>query len=175
MYFVCSQVTYTNPNSMVASLQAMGVFSFRSILDQRHNKYDIKLSSVVLDTKILNNMVPQIQKGTVCKRTLDQRLYNLLGFEWYPIVLLIGIQFITSHWWGHWPNNMAPRSLFYLTSSKSQIFPIIYGTINSHNQFQAGLRFNCRVGPREQFNEISSFLDAGTVYSNKPERQESLR
>jgi len=40
---------------------------------------------------------------------------------------------------------------------------------------QAGLRFNCRVGPREQFNEISSFLDAGTVYSNKPERQESLR
>jgi peroxidase len=40
---------------------------------------------------------------------------------------------------------------------------------------QAGLRFNCRIGPREQFNEISSYLDAGTVYSNKPERLESLR
>jgi len=40
---------------------------------------------------------------------------------------------------------------------------------------QAGLRFNCRIGPREQFNEISSFLDAGTVYSNRPERLESLR
>ena len=37
---------------MVASLQAMGVFSFRSILDQRHNKYDLTISSAVLDTKI---------------------------------------------------------------------------------------------------------------------------
>lgn len=40
---------------------------------------------------------------------------------------------------------------------------------------QAGLRHNCRLGPREQFNEISSMLDAGTVYSNVPERLESLR
>ena len=40
---------------------------------------------------------------------------------------------------------------------------------------QAGLRYNCRLGPREQFNEISAVLDAGTVYSNVPERPESLR
>ena len=40
---------------------------------------------------------------------------------------------------------------------------------------QAGLRYNCRLGPREQFNEISAVLDAGTVYSNVPERLESLR
>merc|ERR1711994_459561 len=40
---------------------------------------------------------------------------------------------------------------------------------------EAGLRYNCRLGPREQFNEISSVLDAGTVYSNIPEKMESLR
>jgi len=40
---------------------------------------------------------------------------------------------------------------------------------------QAGLRFNCRLGPREPFNEISSLLDGGTVYSNLPHRLESLR
>lgn len=40
---------------------------------------------------------------------------------------------------------------------------------------QAGLRYNCRLGPREQFNEISATIDAGTVYSNVPERLESLR
>ena len=40
---------------------------------------------------------------------------------------------------------------------------------------EAGLRDGCRLGPREQFNEISSFLDAGSVYSNVPERQEFLR
>ena len=40
---------------------------------------------------------------------------------------------------------------------------------------EAGLRYNCRLGPREQFNEISAVLDAGTVYSNVPERLESLR
>ncbi len=37
------------------------------------------------------------------------------------------------------------------------------------------MRENCRLGPREQFNEISSTLDAGTVYSNIPERLEQLR
>lgn len=40
---------------------------------------------------------------------------------------------------------------------------------------EAGLRHNCKIGPREQFNEISSVLDAGTVYSNSPEKLESLR
>ena len=40
---------------------------------------------------------------------------------------------------------------------------------------EAGLRHNCKLGPREQFNEISSVLDAGTVYSNSPEKIESLR
>ena len=40
---------------------------------------------------------------------------------------------------------------------------------------EAGLRKNCRLGPREQFNEVSSVLDAGTVYSNDPELLEQLR
>lgn len=40
---------------------------------------------------------------------------------------------------------------------------------------EAGLRKNCRLGPREQFNEVSSVLDAGTVYSNDPELVEELR
>jgi hypothetical protein len=40
---------------------------------------------------------------------------------------------------------------------------------------QPGLRENCRLGPREQFNEISSIIDAGTVYSNEPEKLEELR
>ena len=40
---------------------------------------------------------------------------------------------------------------------------------------EAGLRKNCRLGPREQFNEVSSVLDAGTVYSNDPELLEELR
>ncbi|XP_071750194.1 LOW QUALITY PROTEIN: salivary peroxidase/catechol oxidase-like [Lepeophtheirus salmonis] len=40
---------------------------------------------------------------------------------------------------------------------------------------QAGLRYNCRLGPRDTFNEVSSLLDAGTVYSNSEETLESLR
>jgi len=40
---------------------------------------------------------------------------------------------------------------------------------------QAGLRYNCRLGPRNSFNQISSILDAGTVYSNSEETQEKLR
>merc|ERR1712117_83749 len=40
---------------------------------------------------------------------------------------------------------------------------------------EAGLRDSCRIGPREQFNEITSFLDAGSVYSNVPKKQEALR
>ena len=39
----------------------------------------------------------------------------------------------------------------------------------------AGLRYNCRLGPRNSFNQISSVLDAGTVYSNSEETQEKLR
>lgn len=39
----------------------------------------------------------------------------------------------------------------------------------------AGLRFNCRLGPRTPFNLISSILDAGTVYSNEPKKEEALR
>lgn len=38
-----------------------------------------------------------------------------------------------------------------------------------------GLRSNCRLGPREQFNEVSSIIDAGTVYGNNQERFEALR
>ena len=40
---------------------------------------------------------------------------------------------------------------------------------------EAGLRSSCRLGPREQFNEISAAIDANTVYSNDPERLRSLR
>ena len=39
----------------------------------------------------------------------------------------------------------------------------------------AGLRNGCRLGPRTTFNEISSFIDAGTVYSNDPHLVEKLR
>ena len=38
-----------------------------------------------------------------------------------------------------------------------------------------GLRYNCRLGPREQFNTISSIIDANTVYSSDPELLEKLR
>ena len=40
---------------------------------------------------------------------------------------------------------------------------------------QAGLRPECRLGPREQFNEISSLIDGGVVYSNEPELLHQLR
>eukprot|EP00095_Tigriopus_kingsejongensis_P001646 snap_masked-scaffold801_size95070-processed-gene-0.1 protein:Tk01646 transcript:snap_masked-scaffold801_size95070-processed-gene-0.1-mRNA-1 annotation:"hypothetical protein DAPPUDRAFT_224067" len=39
----------------------------------------------------------------------------------------------------------------------------------------AGLRFNCRLGPRESFNLVASFLDAGTTYSNSPHKLQELR
>jgi peroxidase len=39
----------------------------------------------------------------------------------------------------------------------------------------SGLRYNCRLGPRASFNEISSVIDAGTVYSNSAETLEELR
>ena len=39
----------------------------------------------------------------------------------------------------------------------------------------AGLRYNCRLGPRNSFNEITSFLDAGTTYSNTDEKLHELR
>ncbi len=39
----------------------------------------------------------------------------------------------------------------------------------------AGLRYNCRLGPRNSFNQITSFLDAGTTYSNKQDLQHELR
>ena len=39
----------------------------------------------------------------------------------------------------------------------------------------AGLRYNCRLGARDSFNEISSLLDCGTVYSNEDETLEKLR
>ena len=38
-----------------------------------------------------------------------------------------------------------------------------------------GLRYNCRLGARNSFNQITSYLDAGTTYSNKPEVQHELR
>lgn len=40
---------------------------------------------------------------------------------------------------------------------------------------QAGLRYNCRLGPRDSFNEVASVLDGGTVYSNKDELAGELR
>jgi len=39
----------------------------------------------------------------------------------------------------------------------------------------AGLRPECRLGPREQFNQISSVIDAGVVYSNVPDTMRKLR
>lgn len=39
----------------------------------------------------------------------------------------------------------------------------------------AGLRPNCRLGPRETFNRITSVFDAGTVYSNDPETLAKIR
>jgi len=38
-----------------------------------------------------------------------------------------------------------------------------------------GLKDNCRLGARDTFNEISSFIDAGTMYSNIPENMVRLR
>lgn len=39
----------------------------------------------------------------------------------------------------------------------------------------AGLRYNCRLGARDSFNEISGLLDAGPLYSNSDETMEELR
>ena len=39
----------------------------------------------------------------------------------------------------------------------------------------SGLRYNCRLGPRQTFNEITSLIDAGTVYSSSASRLEDLR
>ena len=39
----------------------------------------------------------------------------------------------------------------------------------------AGVSYDCKLGPRRTFNEISSFIDAGTVYSNDPHVVEKLR
>ena len=46
---------------------------------------------------------------------------------------------------------------------------------NDNTYEQAGLRPDCKLGPREQFNEISSFLDGGTIYSNQPGLLHELR
>jgi len=40
---------------------------------------------------------------------------------------------------------------------------------------RAGLRSGCKLGPREQINEVSSTLDANTVYSNDPDKIRKLR
>ena len=40
---------------------------------------------------------------------------------------------------------------------------------------EPGLRVNCHLGPREQVNEMSSFIDAGTIYSSSQEKIKSLR
>ena len=47
--------------------------------------------------------------------------------------------------------------------------------VAKRNDTQAGLRPECRLGPREQFNEISSLIDGGVVYSNEPELLHQLR
>ena len=38
-----------------------------------------------------------------------------------------------------------------------------------------GLKQGCGLGPREQFNTISSVIDANTVYSSDPALQRKLR
>ena len=48
-------------------------------------------------------------------------------------------------------------------------------TVAKRDNTQAGLRPECRLGPREQFNEISSLIDGGVVYSNEPELLHQLR
>ena len=48
-------------------------------------------------------------------------------------------------------------------------------TVAKRDDTQAGLRPECRLGPREQFNEISSLIDGGVVYSNEPELLHQLR
>jgi peroxidase len=40
---------------------------------------------------------------------------------------------------------------------------------------RAGLRANCRLGPREQFNLVSATLDANTIYSNEETVLRKLR
>lgn len=40
---------------------------------------------------------------------------------------------------------------------------------------EAGLRQNCRLGPRTAFNTISSYIDAGTVYSNSEKVSADVR
>eukprot|EP00095_Tigriopus_kingsejongensis_P008509 snap_masked-scaffold181_size278858-processed-gene-1.12 protein:Tk08509 transcript:snap_masked-scaffold181_size278858-processed-gene-1.12-mRNA-1 annotation:"hypothetical protein DAPPUDRAFT_301956" len=42
-------------------------------------------------------------------------------------------------------------------------------------RFSAGLRHNCRLGPRESFNLVTSTLDAGTTYSNSAHKLRELR
>ncbi len=40
---------------------------------------------------------------------------------------------------------------------------------------QAGLRYNCRLGPRDSFNEVSSVLDVSTVYGDEDDDLRNLR
>lgn len=40
---------------------------------------------------------------------------------------------------------------------------------------QAGLRYNCRLGPRDSFNEVSAVIDVSTVYGDDDKDLEGLR
>ena len=64
------------------------------------------------------------------------------------------------------PIEIPPYDAFYRTHNQRCM-----NFVRSH----PGLRYNCRLGPRNSFNQITSYLDAGTTYSNKQELQHELR
>lgn len=42
-------------------------------------------------------------------------------------------------------------------------------------KFCVGPRRDCSLGPRDQINQITSFIDASNVYGSTPDDQHSLR
>jgi len=74
-------------------------------------------------------------------------------------------------------HELCPSSgqVFTLTNKKLLLEQNPWKTVAQRDDTQAGLRPECRLGPREQFNEISSLIDGGVVYSNEPELLHQLR